>query len=309
MLHWLYDAASAMAGLAIRSGIRATGRRVNRNSALWLDSPMGGPRIGSEFYRQLQERENLLLPPDPNAGLLTSMEQLDGVRFSANDIDKRIRDFYEHTTDYKLEAWSESKLLTRGFLWGLTTLVSRKMDQLNFPVSSLELARGMTSQILPLVDSEGHRRYTGWLRTMVSTNRVIYTGLYSVATPSGHDSPCVKVSFPLPYGSATVFLRAEAQLDGSLKLISSGNTFGDPGFYRMVQLDEERWVVRYLRTLREHFHVYVDEFDVLRTDHTVSFLGQSVLRLHYRMDRINKPVNKPVVAQQGNPAGVAPACT
>src|SRR5438270_386540 len=83
-------------------------------------------------------------------------------------------------------------------------------------------------------------------------------------------------------GSSTVFLRPEAQPDGSFKLISSGSRFGDPGLYRMVQVDADHWRVRYLHTLRELFHVYVDKQGTLRTEHTVRFLGFAPLRLHYR---------------------------
>src|SRR5206468_546844 len=118
------------------------------------------------------------------------------------------------------------------------------------------------------------------------SGRVIYTGLYSVQKPSDYSNPCVKVSFPLPFGSSTVFLRPEAQPDGSFKLISSGAGFGEPGFYRMVETDAEHWRVRYLRTLREFFHVYVDGRGTLRTDHTVRFLGLTPLRLHYKLERL-----------------------
>lgn len=197
-----------------------------------------------------------------------------------------IRDFYEHTSGYRLEAWSEAPLPTRLFLWALTRFVSRRMDQLNFPVSSLELAGGMTSEVLPMIDADGRRHFTGWLRRVAASERVIYTGLYSVQRPVGYRDPCVKVSFPVPFGSSTVFLRPEGQPDGSFKLISSGARFGEPGFYRMVEVDDAHWRVRYIRTLRELFHVYVDKHGALRTDHTVRFLGLTPLRLHYKLERV-----------------------
>ena len=162
------------------------------------------------------------------------------------------------------------------------------MNQLNFPVSSLELAGGMTSEILPMYSASGERVYTGWLRRIAQDGRVIYTGLYSTASPGSFPDPCVKVSFPLPLGSATVFLRPEAQKDGSFKLISSGRNFGDPGFYRMVEAGKVHWKVRYIRTLREYFHVYVDPEGILRTEHHVRFLGLTVIRLHYKMERISE---------------------
>ncbi len=145
----------------------------------------------------------------------------------------------------------------------------------------------MTSRVLPMVDqASGRRIYTGWLRQLAATERVIYTGLYSPERPADFPDPCVKVSFPLPFGSATVFLRPEALPDGSFRLISSGARFGGPGFYRMVEVNEQTWKVRFIRTLREFFHVYLDKEGTLRTEHVVRFLGFTVLRLLYKMERI-----------------------
>jgi hypothetical protein len=281
------DALGALTAAGIRAWVRLIGKRVPKQSAPWLDCPMGPPgRIGAEFYQRLAERERLQLQPSAGAGLLPSFDALRGDGFDPGQVHPAIRDFYEHTACYRLEAWSEAGLWTRFFLWALTRLVSRRMDQLNFPVSSLELAGGMTSRILPMVEpNTGRRAYTGWLRQLAATGRVIYTGLYSTERPGGHPGPCVKVSFPLPLGSATVFLRPEAQPDGSFRLISSGPGFGGPGFYRMVEVDETAWKVRYFRTLREYFHVYLDREGTLRTEHVVRFLGFTVLRLLYKMER------------------------
>jgi hypothetical protein len=284
---WLGDAVGAAAEVAIRVGVRLTGKRVAKASAPWLQCPMGPPgRIGAEFYEHLARRDNLCIRPTPDAGLLPTFEALRGKAFNPEAVHPAIRDFYEHTARYHLEAWSEAGLWTRFFLWALTKFVSRRMDQLNFPVSSLELAGGMTSEVLPMVDVDsGRRPYTGWLRRLTASNRVIYTGLYTTERPGGFPDPCVKVCFPVPYGSATVFLRPYVEPDGSFRLISSGTRFGDPGFYRLTEVDTEHWRVRYIRTLREYFHVYVDGAGVLRTEHTVRFLGLTVLRLLYKMVR------------------------
>ncbi len=281
------DALGALGAAGFRLWVRTTGRRVAHADAPWLQCPMGTPdRIGAEFYDTLAQRERLTLQPAPDAGLLPDFNALRGDRFDPDAIHPVIRDFYEHTACYRLEAWSEAGIWTRGFLWALTYFVSRRMDQLNFPVSSLELAGGMTSRILPMTDgATGRRVYTGWLRCLAANDRVIYTGLYSTERPAGFSNPCVRVSFPLPSGSATVFLRPEAQPDGSFKLIFSGARFGDPGFYCMVAGDACHWNVRYLRTLRESFHVYLDGAGVLRTEHIVRFAGFNVLRLLYKMER------------------------
>jgi hypothetical protein len=54
----------------------------------------------------------------------------------------------------------------------------------------------------------------------------------------------------------------------------------------MVETDAEHWRVRYIRSLRELFHVSVDRQGTLRTDHTVRFLGLTPLRLHYKLEHI-----------------------
>jgi hypothetical protein len=284
---WLYETIGRLAEKSIRLWVRLTGKRVARASAPWLDCPMGPlGRIGEDIYTHLARQHGLHFEPAADAGLLPAFAALAGPHFDPEKVHPRIRDFYEHTGSYRLEAWSEAGLAGRFFLWLLVTFVSRRMDQLNFPVSSLELAGGMSSEVLPLVDATGRHLYTGWLRRLSGARRIIYAGLYSSERPPGYEGPCVKVSFPLPLGSATVFLKPEAEPDGSFRLISSGGGFGQPGFYRMVEVSAEHWKVRYIRTLREFFHVYVDEAGTLRTEHTVRFLGVTVLRLLYKMERI-----------------------
>jgi hypothetical protein len=114
---------------------------------------------------------------------------------------------------------------------------------------------------------------------------VIYAGLYSTTQLPDEPNPCVKVTFPCR-GSANVYLCPVAHPDGSFGLESSGSAFGRSGFYRMIDGGPDHWIVRHVRSLRELFHVYVDAEGVLRTDHTVFFLGLTILRLHYRMSRM-----------------------
>ena len=135
---------------------------------------------------------------------------------------------------------------------------------------------------LVLRDDRGETVYTGWLRRVAGDGRVVYTGFYATEKPPGHPSRCIKVVFPLPRGNATVVLKPVLE-GGRFRLISAGERFGDPGFYRVLQIGEDRFKVRYLRTLREYFTVYSDETGVLRCDHEVRFFGITMLRLHYKM--------------------------
>jgi hypothetical protein len=280
-----YNAVGALLERGIRLWVCLTGKRENKSDVPWLSCPIGAKgRIGTEFYLQLAEKEGLQISKPADAGLLPSFDELRGPNFDPSLVRPEIRDFYEHTASFHLEAWSETGLVSSFFLWGLVTFVSRRMDQLNFPLSPLELSAGMRSEVIELDDRQtGKRIYTGWLRTMVATGKIIYAGLYSTTTPEGYAGPCVKVSFPVPQGSSTVILRPQADPDGSFRLISRNNRFGGPGFYRIVELASGKWRVRYIRTLHEIFHVYVDADGILRTDHIIHFLGLTVLRLHYKI--------------------------
>jgi hypothetical protein len=281
----LHDALGYLGEAGIRLWVRLTGRRLAKDDAHWLSCPTGeAGRVGQEVYDLLARREGLLVHRRPGAGLLEDFTALAGPHFDPSSVHPAIRAFYERTATYRMESWSEAGFLGRLPLWLLVTFVSRRMDQLNVPVSSLELAGGMRSEVLELLDaSSGKRRYTGWLRTMTATGRVIYAGLYTTERVPNWDGPCVKVSFPLPLGCVIGFLRPEAGPDGSFKLISSGTRFGDPGFYRIVERRDRTRQVRYVRPLREFFHLYIDREGILRTDHTIRFTGINVLRMHYKI--------------------------
>jgi hypothetical protein len=263
------------------------GRKVRRADVPWLVSPTGPrDRIGEHWYAQLAANERLTVKVSRESGLIPCFDDLAGPSFDPRRVCGQVRDFYEHTARYSMEAWSEVTIPMRLFLWGLVTFASRRMQQLNFPVSSLELASGMSSEVIELAEAGGRRIFTGWLRRMKSSGLVLYAGLYSTAAVPGHECPCVKVSFPVPRGSSTVFLRPETGPDGSFRLISRGRRFGDSGFYRLVERGADHYQVRYLKTLHEEFHVYVDREGILRTDHRIRYLGLPVMRLHYKITEV-----------------------
>jgi len=270
----------------IQLWVRFTGKRIRLADDPWLAAPLGEPeRIGTGIYERIAQAQELQIRMPPDAGLLPDFSALRGPSFNPDAIRVEIRHFYEHAAQYHLEVWSEASLTGRFFLWLLVEFISRRMDQMNFPISSLEVARGMTSQVLQLVvPKSGQIVDTGWLRRLKSSGRVIYAGLYSVAQLPGEENPCVKVTFPCR-GSANVYLRPVQHADGSFGLDSSGSAWGRSGFYRMVRSGNEQRRVRYVKTLHELFHVYVDDEGVLRVDHTISFLGLTILRLHYKMSR------------------------
>ena len=279
-----YSSFAFLLEIFIELMVRATGRRIRKSDAPWLHCYLGTPGlIGTGVYQRIAQEEHLQLRNSPNAGLITDFEVLRGPSFDPDAVHPRIRHFYEHAAEYQMEVWSEVYLVGRFFLWVLVEFLSRRMDQLNFPISSLEVAKGMASEVIQLIEpASGQLLYTGWLRRLKSSGRVIYAGVYSTVRVPEEENPCVKVTFPCR-GSANVYLRPVAHPDSSFGLDSSGSAFGKSGFYRIVASGQDHWRVRNFRSLHELFHVYVDEENILRTDHKISFVGLNILRLHYKM--------------------------
>jgi len=280
----LYYLISLIFERSVHFCFRIAGKRIRKTDFPWLACPLGnrGP-VGTAIYDRIAREENLQIQTPPNAGLIADFDALRGPDFDPHAIHPAIRHFYEHTADYHLEVWTEVSLIGRFFLWLLVEFISRRMEQLNFPISSLEVARGMSTEIVQLTDQTSNRlAYTGWLRRLKSSGHVIYAGLYSTLQIPGEPGPCVKVTFPCD-GSASVYLRPVAHTDGSFGLDSSGSSWGRSGFYRMFAAGPNHWRVRYIKTLHELFRVYLDDEGILRTDHTISFLGLTIMRLHYKM--------------------------
>ena len=286
LLHALFG---STLGLGIELLVRMTGRRVRPPDQPWLSCYLGdNGRIGAGIYERIARSEHLELRMPATAGLVPDFEALRGPSFNPGVVDPRIRHFYEHAGAYHLEVWSEVYLVGRFFLWLLVEFLSTHMDQLNFPLSSLEVAKGMSSEVVQLVDpATGKVQHTGWLRRLKSSGRVIYAGIYSICRVPNEENPVVKVTFPCR-GSANVYLRPVAHPDGTFGLDSSGSGWGRSGFYRIVRAGDETWSVRNFKSLHELFLVYVDREGTLRCDHKITFVGLTILRLHYKMTEQNR---------------------
>jgi hypothetical protein len=265
------------------------GRTHKRADIKWLEGPLGDAVIGDAPFKSVAEREGLSVERMAHSGgLIPSFEQLRGGDFDPAKVQPIVRDFYENTTDFAFDVWSRTYFPANIALALLVTTISRQVNQLNFPLSPLDTATGMTSEIILMREKDGRVKYTGWFRTLAKQELVLYTGFYMTAKVPNETVPCVKVVFPMPNGNATVILRPRVDETGALTLDSGGGKFGGVGFYRVQGRSKDRVRVWKIRTLREHFRVFVDEAGVARCDHAVSFLGMPVLRLHYKM--VRKPV-------------------
>jgi hypothetical protein len=190
---------------------------------------------------------------------------LRGPDFEPTHVTESVIRFYEQTAAYDLDIWSQWAGIFRPFGWLLAAIFSRRLQQLNVPLSGLDTSRGVINDVLQFIDpTTSLPKYTAWYRRLCSTGNVLYAGFYSACKLPNFSTPCVKVVFPLPNGNAIVIMRPESRRDGSFMVTSAGQQFGDPGFYFTVHGRKGVVWVRYVKSLRETIHVFPAENENLR---------------------------------------------
>ena len=267
----------------------ATGRATSLRDSPWLAGPVGDTRrIGGECFREIALREGLSVQDGPSSrGILPDFDALEGPEFRPSAVPEGVRHFYEHTAAYELDAWAEWCGAFKPFGWLLAVLFSRRLQQLNVPLSGLDTSRGLSNSVWHLVqDSSSPPRYVVWVRHLVGSGDTLYAGSYGPCRVPGWDGTCLKVAFPLPNGNALVIMKPILHDDGSFSLVSSGRHFGDPGFYFTVRHVDGRLFARYVPTMRETIRVYESGANEARADHKLTLWGLVFLRLHYRLRRL-----------------------
>jgi hypothetical protein len=280
---WLGDKRGFLIDWMTQRWVQFTGRRVDLARDTWLAGPVGATcGIGRDWLETSARCDKLGVRRGATpVGILPCFENLRTPSFDPDKVDSRVRAFYESTSAYRLDVWSEWSAIFRLGGCLLARLFSRRLQQLNVPLSPLDTSRGVTSEVIQLVDSAtGELRYTAWVRELVLTKNTMYSAAYGLCRVPGHDGPCIRVVFPLPNGNAIVILRPQAGADGSLTVLSSGKRFGDPGFYFTVQAGPGMAWARYVPQLREEIIVYGAE-DGIRADHVLKLFGMTFLRIHY----------------------------
>lgn len=283
---WLGDQRGYLVDWLTQQWVRASGDRVLLADHPWLEGPVGtADRIGHDFFETFAVANGMRIrAAESELGLMPDFDALRSEELDPGAADAAVRRFYERTAGYRLEVSSQWSGLFRPFGWALAALFSRRLEQLNMPMSSPSTSADMTSSILVLEDAEtGRAHYTAWVRSNQLSGETVYAASYSVTDLPGHTARFVKVVFPLPNGCATVILRPTVLEDRSLLLQSRGVGFGDPGFYFVVRAPQGDAWVRSVNTFHEEIRVYVDDEAELRADHDFHIWGQRFLRLHYRM--------------------------
>ncbi|MGZ8178346.1 hypothetical protein ACXVUM_10485 [Williamsia sp. SKLECPSW1] len=273
--------------LSTRLFWRALGRPIDPTSTqdAWLAAPHNPSGNHGDAWLDEFASQGVVDAP-ARAGLFDDMSALDGPGFRADGLDGLVRDFYEQTSAWSMDVWSQwNPLFAPGGAF-ITRYFGRRVRQLALPTSPLSVSRGMTSDVRVVRDGDGGRLGAAWLRTLVSDGSPVYSGFYGLQIPPGADDgqPHVRVAFPLEMGAVQVFLRPSVTAGGGLRLVSRSQTFGGDGAYISV-VHRGRWFAA-RAPLREEFVVYPDGEYTVRTDHRLAVGPLTALRLHYRLARV-----------------------
>jgi hypothetical protein len=197
-----------------------------------------------------------------------------------------VREFYEHTTRFRLDIVPEWRPWVRPGYLLYRTLLARPLGQASVPMNQREAQRGVRSRIdtITTVGDDGSPRLEvrGWIRSFADTDEPIYVGIYTTYRHKGRGY--VSVGFPLPHASFTATLAPRARPGGGL-VLTSRSPLAHAGHY-LTYIDAES---RDLTTLgvpgfSEELDVYA-EGDGLRAEHAFWVFGLPFLVLHYDIRR------------------------
>lgn len=260
------------------------GRKINPSENLWLMGSFGEVNgIGEQFIHQLAEKEDLTIIRNSHSkGLLNSISSLNLQENEIRNLSKNVIDFYEKTSEYKLKLNVKWNPIFKIFGYIVNRLFSQRINQLNIPIDNIQSSENLTSEIIELVAKNTNEvRYTIWLRKFQSTDKVIYSGIYTTCVlPS--EIACVKAIFPLPKGNATVILKPSIGEKNELILDSSGKKFGDAGFYFLLNDANGNYWSKYIKSFTDKLIVSY-ESEKLKAKQTLKLWNIRVATFEYEM--------------------------
>jgi hypothetical protein len=241
--------------------------------------------VGADYVEQLAHITGGTFhrnPPD--VGILASLDSLDGPDFHASRVDPLIREFYEHTSRFKLSIVPEWRAWMKPGYELFKRVVAEPLGQAAIPSNIEEAQRGMVSTIDTIdLDDDEVIDIRGWVRTFADSGKPIYVGIY---TSFRHeDRGYVSVGFPIPAANFTATLEPRNTGEHDL-LLTSRSKLAFPGHY-LSSVDSQRDALTVLKLLsfQEQIHVYLADGE-LKADHSFYLAGQCFLTLRYEIARL-----------------------
>jgi hypothetical protein len=240
--------------------------------------------VGTGYVRQLAEVLGGQYVADAaDVGIVASLDELAGPGFDPATVDPRVREFYEHTTRFRLDIIPRWRLWVRPGYLLYRAVVARPLGQANVPMNQRETQRGIRSRIDTItLPDQNVVAVRGWIRSFTDTDEPIYVGIYTTYRHDGRGY--VSVGFPVPQGSFTATLQPRHRAGGGL-ILTSRSDLDHPGHYlTYIDAASRELTALAVHGFAEQLDVYLHDGQ-LRAEHAFSVFGLPFLVLHYRMHR------------------------
>ena len=162
--------------------------------------------VGGDYVEQLAKaRGGTFRRNPPDVGILASLDSLEGPTFDPSRVHPLIREFYEHTSRFRLSIIPEWRRWMKPGYELFKLVVAEPLGQATIPSNIEEAQRGMVSTIDTItLDGDEEIDIRGWIRTFADSGKPIYVGIY---TSFRHqDRGYVSVGFPIPSANFTATL-------------------------------------------------------------------------------------------------------
>ncbi|GAA1626953.1 hypothetical protein GCM10009679_34960 [Saccharothrix algeriensis] len=238
--------------------------------------------VGTGYVRELaQALGGEYTAAASDVGIVASLDELAGPGFDPAGVDPLVREFYEHTTRFRLDIVPEWRLWVRPGYLLYRHLVARPLGQANVPMNQRETQRGVVSRVDTITRPDGGV-VRGWIRAHADTDEPIYVGIYTTYRRAGQGY--VSVGFPLPQASFTATLAPLPRPGGGL-VLTSRSDLDQPGHYlTYIDADTEELTSVAVDGFAEQLDVYLSD-GRLRADHAFRVFGLPFLVLRYRIER------------------------
>jgi hypothetical protein len=241
--------------------------------------------VGGDYVEQLAKaRGGTFRRNPPDVGILASLDSLEGPTFDASLVHPLIREFYEHTSRFRLSIIPEWRRWMKPGYELFKLLVAEPLGQAAIPSNIEEAQRGMVSTIDTItLDGDEEIDIRGWIRTYADSGKPIYVGIYT--SFRYQDRGYVSVGFPIPSANFTATLLPQNAGEHDF-VLTSRTDLEFPGHY-LSSVDSDRDALTVLKLLyfQEQIFVYVADGE-LTTEHSFYLAGQRFLTLHYEIERL-----------------------
>ena len=241
--------------------------------------------VGADYFKDLaRSKEGKFIRNQAGIGIVESMENMRGPSFDPDLVNPLIREFYEHTSNFKLNITPVWNQRFKPLFWIFKRYIAQPIGQANLPFNTEEAQQGVVSYIDTIdFKCDDIIDLRGWVRAFEQTNEAIYVGIYTTFQHQGVGY--VSVGFPLPDSNFSATLLPNNHEESNFLLTSRNTGYPFTGHYLTASENENLTVVK-LPTFNEEIEVLVEN-EQLRTEHRFYLAGLNFVTLYYNMVRID----------------------